>query len=97
MPAYVIVDAEPTNPEGYREYQQQVPGTLEPYGGRFLVRGGELQALEGQPPARMVVLEFPSLEQARAWYQSAEYQGIVGLRHQHGRTGFMVLAPGVSP
>jgi uncharacterized protein (DUF1330 family) len=95
MAAYVIVDAEPTNPEGYREYQRQVPATLEPYGGRFLVRGGEMQTLEGQPPRRMVVLEFPSLEQANAWYGSAEYQAILPLRQQHGRTGFMVAVPGV--
>lgn len=74
MPAYVIGQVEVTDPDAYAEYRRRVPASLEKYGGRFLVRGGEMAVLEGdwQPP-RVVVLEFPSLQAARDWYASAEY------------------------
>jgi uncharacterized protein (DUF1330 family) len=95
MATYVVVDVEVTDPEAYREYTQQVPGTLERYGGRFLVRGPQLQTREGTPPKRLVVIEFPSAEQANAWYDSPEYQAILPIRKQHARTSFLVIAPGV--
>jgi uncharacterized protein (DUF1330 family) len=97
MPAYVVVQAEPLNLDEYRVYQQQVLPTIERHGGRFLVRGGTLELLEGTSPGRLVVIEFPSPEHAQAWYRSPEYQAIVPIRHQHGRTSFMVIAPGVQP
>ena len=66
MPAYFIVDNEVTDPAGFEEYRRQVLGTLEKYGGKILVRGGQLQTLEGDwKPKRIVVTEFPSIEQAR--------------------------------
>ena len=71
MPAYFIVDNEVTDPAGFEEYRKQVPATLEKYGGKILVRGGQMQTLEGDwKPKRIVVAEFPSLEQARRWYDS---------------------------
>ena len=64
MPAYFIVDNEVTDPTGFEEYRKQVPGTVERYGGRFLVRGGQVQTLEGDwKPKRVVVTEFPSIGQ----------------------------------
>jgi uncharacterized protein (DUF1330 family) len=95
MAAYVVVNVEVSDPDAYREYTQQVPGTLEPHGGRFVVRGGELQVLEGSALPRLVVIEFPSAEQATAWYHSAEYQAILPIRHRNARTTFLVVAPGV--
>ena len=95
MPAYVVVQAEALNPDEYRVYQQQVPATLEPHGGRFIIRGGDQHVLEGSSPGRLVVLEFPSIDHARAWYHSPDYQAIAPIRQQHGRTGFMVIVPGV--
>ena len=75
MAAYVIVDIEVTDPAGYDEYRQRVPATLAAHGGRFLVRGGALEVVEGSwRPRRLVVLEFPSLAQARRWYDSEEYR-----------------------
>ena len=66
MPAYFIVDNEVTDSAGFEEYRKQVPITVEKYGGRFLVRGGQIQTLEGDwKPKRIVVTEFPSIEQAR--------------------------------
>ena len=73
MPAYFIVDNEVIDVTGFEEYRKQVPATLETYGGKILVRGGQHQTLEGDwQPKRIVVTVFPSLEQARRWYDSAE-------------------------
>lgn len=75
MAAYVIADLEVTDPARFAEYRQRVPATLAAYGGRFLVRGGEHEVAEGNwRPRRLVVLEFPSLAQARRWYESEEYR-----------------------
>lgn len=78
---YMVVHLEVTDPQKFEEYRTQVPATIEQYGGKYLIRGGEMETLEGDPlPGRTVVLEFPSVEQARTWYNSPEYQAIVGLR-----------------
>jgi uncharacterized protein (DUF1330 family) len=96
MAAYVIVDVEVHNPEAYREYTAQVPATLEPYGGRFIVRGGVAETIEGEwNPQRIVVLEFPSAEAARAWHGSPAYQAILPIRQRHARTNFLTLVEGV--
>src|SRR6516165_9596318 len=95
MPAYFIVDNEVTDPTGFEEYRKQVPGTVERYGGRFLVRGGQVQTLEGDwKPKRVVVTEFPSIEQARRWYDSEEYGALKALRLRTAR-GSVVLVEGV--
>ena len=95
MPAYFIVDNEVTDSAGFEEYRKQVPATVEKYGGRFLVRGGQIQTLEGDwNPKRIVVTEFPSIEQARRWYDSKEYQALKALRSRSAR-GSVVLVEGV--
>ena len=69
MAAYVIAEIEITDPEGYKAYTQVVPATIAAYGGRFIVRGGAAEVLEGEwPSLRRVVLEFPSVEAAKAWW-----------------------------
>jgi uncharacterized protein (DUF1330 family) len=95
MPAYVVVNVEVNDPQAYSEYTAQVPGTLEKYGGRFIVRGGEPQVLEGSPLPRVVVIEFESTERANAWYHSSEYQTILPIRQRNARTSFLVIVPGV--
>jgi uncharacterized protein (DUF1330 family) len=81
MAAYVIADVEVTDAERYADYRAQVSATLEPFGGRFLVRGGASERLEGDwLPARLVIIEFPSVDAARRWYDSPEYQAILGIR-----------------
>ena len=95
MPAYFIVDNEVIDPPGFEEYRKQVPATLEKYGGKILVRGGQLQTLEGDwKPKRIVVTEFASLEQARRWYDSEEYRPLKALRLRTAR-GSVVLVEGV--
>ena len=94
MPAYVIVDLEVTDPVVFEEYRQLVPATIQQYGGRYLVRGGAVESLEGGwEPKRVVVLEFPSLEQARRWYDSEEYRYPKSLRFK-AATSRLILVEG---
>lgn len=96
MPAYVVVSVDVADAEAYGEYTRQVPGTLEPFGGQFVVRGGAFEVLEGAWPApRMVILQFPSMERATAWHASDAYQAILPIRQRHARTDFMVAVEGV--
>jgi uncharacterized protein (DUF1330 family) len=95
MPAYFIVDLEVTDPAGFDEYRKLVPATIEKYGGRYLVRGGRTETLEGNwQPKRVVVLEFPSVEQARRWYNSEEYRNPKALRFKTAKAN-LILVEGV--
>jgi uncharacterized protein (DUF1330 family) len=79
--AYVIAEVDVTDPALYEEYKKLVPATVAKYGGRFAVRGGAVDAKEGGwKPSRLVVLEFPSMEQARKWYDSPEYAPALAMR-----------------
>lgn len=92
MPAYVIADVTITEPTGFEEYRKQVPATVTKYGGRFLVRGGKHEKLEGAwQPARLVILEFPSLEQAKRWHDSQEYREPKALRQKTAKTNVVVV------
>jgi uncharacterized protein (DUF1330 family) len=96
MPAYVIADVTVTDPATMEEYRKLVPATLAPYGGRFIVRGGAHQTVEGDwKPNRLVVLEFPTMEQARRWYDSEEYREPKAMRLRAGRTN-LVLVDGIA-
>lgn len=95
MAAYVLVDVQIHDPSVYAEYRQLTPASIAAYGGRFVVRGGAVETLEGDwTPERIVVLEFPSAAQARAWWTSAEYAGAKALR-QRSATTRMILVEGV--
>jgi uncharacterized protein (DUF1330 family) len=97
MPAYVLVDLIVTDQATMDEYRQQVPATLQKYGGRFLVRGGAHQTIEGSwKPNRLVVLEFPSMEQAKRWYDSEEYREPKAMRLRAGNAN-LVMVEGVQP
>lgn len=92
MAAYVIAQVEVTNPETFAQYAAQVPAVIEQYGGRYLVRGGKKQELEGEWPVnRVVVLEFPSMEQLLRFYHSPEYAPLIELRQQSARTTFSAI------
>ena len=92
MSAYVIVDIEVMDPEGYKEYVKLAPDTLKIYGGKYIARGGKNETLEGDWHAkRLVILEFPNMEQARAWLNSPEYAPARKLRHQYAKTNMVVV------
>ncbi len=84
MSAYVVGLVEITDPEQYREYMKHTPRLIHQFGGRFIARGGEMVTLEGEALPRMVLIEFPSLDQARAFYDSPEYVRARQLRQGAG-------------
>jgi uncharacterized protein (DUF1330 family) len=94
MAAYVIGEIEVMDQGAYDEYRKQVPATVSKYGGRFIVRGGKAETLEGGwSPKRIVALEFPSVEQAQKWYRSSEYAPLIKLRQRASR-GKLILVEG---
>jgi uncharacterized protein (DUF1330 family) len=97
VPAYIIVEVAVQDPVRYERYKQLVPPSIAAYGGRFIVRGGAVQALEGAwNPGRLVILEFPSAERARAWWASPDYAEAKALRLATAQSR-MILVEGVSP
>ena len=92
--AYLIGDIEVTDPDTYAKYAAGVPDTVAAYGGRYLVRGASGEVLEGTwSPKRLVVLEFESMERAKAWYNSTEYADLKKLR-QSASKGNLIFADG---
>ena len=95
MSAYLVVQVDIKDPERYEQYRKMVPSTLEQYGGKFLVRGGKVENLEGSwQPSRFVIIEFDSSERAKAWWSSEEYGPAKELRQQTTHTE-MILVDGV--
>lgn len=95
MVAYVIAQLHAINdPEGLQEYRRGVAATREAYGGRLVTGRGRLEVLEGDgEPQSVTILEFPSYEQAKRWYESAEYQPLKALRQRSAR-GTVLLIEG---
>ena len=92
MTAYVIVELEITDAAGYDDYRKLVPPTVAAYDGRFVVRGGACETLEGSwRPQRMVVLEFPSVARAKQWWASVEYAEAKAMRQRTARTRMIVV------
>lgn len=98
MPAYIIVNIEVTDREGFERYREAVPPLIAKHGGRYLVRGGDLHVMEGAPGwKRLVVLEFPSLAAARAFYGSADYAPLLALRLATTRSEMVMVEGHVPP
>jgi uncharacterized protein (DUF1330 family) len=93
--AYVIAEIEVTNPDGYAEYAPLANASVLRHGGRFVVRGGPSEVIEGDWAGRIVVLEFESLDAARAWYDSEDYQACLPLRLQNSK-GRMIAVEGAT-
>ncbi len=97
MPAYVVVEIAVHDPDRYERYKQLSPSSIAAYGGRFIVRGGAVEALEGAwDPGRLVILEFPSVERARTWWSSPEYAEAKALRLATAHSK-MILVEGLPP
>jgi uncharacterized protein (DUF1330 family) len=92
MAAYLIVNVEVLDPVRYPEYIKAVPASLARYGGKFIVRGGKAEALEGTyQPKRVVVIEFETAERARQWWSSPEYAEAKALRQSIARTDLLIV------
>lgn len=96
MAAYVIAQVDIKDPERYAEYIKMVPATVTQYGGKFIARGGNAEVLEGekQLPQRLVIIEFESMERAKAWWASDEYREAKALR-QATSNGTLFLVDGM--
>jgi uncharacterized protein (DUF1330 family) len=93
MPAYLVVDITVKDAATYEEYKRLAPPSIKQYGGRYIARGGETDVLEGDwRPTRLVILEFPSVEQARAWWASPEYAEAKAMRQRSAATDMVLLA-----
>jgi uncharacterized protein (DUF1330 family) len=96
MKAYMIFEIEVTDAATFEEYRQKAAAVIEKHGGKYIVRGGKTEALEGGwNPKRVVVLEFPSLAQAQQWYGSADYAPLIALR-QKGSRAKAILVEGTA-
>jgi uncharacterized protein (DUF1330 family) len=92
MTAYVIVDIEVTDSAGYEAYKKLAPAAVKLLGGKYLARGGPNETLEGDWRAnRLVILEFPTVAQAKTWLNSPEYAPARALRHKYARTNMVVV------
>jgi uncharacterized protein (DUF1330 family) len=95
VPAYVLANVTVNDPVRYEDYRRLVTPTLAKYDGRFIARGGTIEVLEGDwRPNRLVILEFPSVEHARAWWSSPEYSEARSIR-QATSTGTLLILEGV--
>ena len=95
MSAYVIADIEVLEPVEYEDYRKLAGPTVAQFGGRYLVRGGKTEIAEGDwSPQRFVIVEFPSLEQAQAWYNSPEYSRAKAIRQRTARAS-VIFAEGL--
>lgn len=96
MKAYVVVNVAVQDPERYKDYIRAATPTVAAHGGRYIVRGGRAEKLEGDIAVnRIVVLEFPSYAQAKSWYDSPEYQAALAIR-QSCATGDLILVEGMA-
>ena len=92
MPAYIIVDVNIHDLAQYEEYKRLTPASVTAFGGKFIVRGGATETLEGDwQPGRIVVLEFPSVDRAKEWWASEMYAPAKGLRQRISTTRMLVV------
>ena len=92
MPAYVIVEIKVHDTAKFAEYKKKAPPSIAAYGGKYLVRGGPLEILDGTwAPERIVILEFPSMARAREWYNCEQYAEAVQLRHASATSKFILV------
>jgi len=92
MPAYLIADIEVTDPVAYEDYKRRVPAVIAAYGGRYLVRGGASEALEGGwRPKRSAIIEFPDLAAAKAFWESPEYRPLREVRERSAKSNVVAV------
>jgi uncharacterized protein (DUF1330 family) len=92
MSAYAVAHMREVTPgPPIVEYLQRIDATLAPFGGHFIVHGGEIEVLEGTWPGTLIVIEFPDLDRARAWYDSDAYREILGLRRDNSSSDIILI------
>ena len=94
MPAYLIVEIDVTDPAAYEPYKKAASESIARHGGKYIARGGKTVSLEGAPPKRVVILEFPSLDAAKGFYESPDYQAAIALRKKATASSRMYIVEG---
>jgi uncharacterized protein (DUF1330 family) len=97
MPVYLISDVTPKDPEAFQTYRARAAASIAHYGGRYLARGGSVEPLEGKwAPRTIIIVEFPDIDRARAWYRSPEYAQALQVRDE-ALSRNLILVDGISP
>ncbi len=91
LPGYIVAEVDVTDPATYKQYGDKVPATIAAFGGRYLIRGGMVDSLEGDPPKRFVVIQFDSFEKAKAWESSQAYEAIKPIRHRSAKSRVFIV------
>jgi uncharacterized protein (DUF1330 family) len=95
-PAYVITETNITDQAAFNEFSPKVPATMQPFGGKYLIRGGKIVTLEGEAPGRFIVTAFDSMEKAQAWRDSAAWKALIPLRDKGTKVRGDYIVEGVS-
>jgi len=95
-PGYIIAEMDVTDPDTFKKYAEKVPATVTSFDGHYLVRGGKIQAVEGEAPKRVVVLAFESVEKAHAWEYSPAYEAIKPIRQSSAKSRIFIVE-GIAP
>jgi uncharacterized protein (DUF1330 family) len=91
LPGYVIAEVDVTDPATFQKYAEKAPGTIAQYGGHYVIRGGKNESIEGDAPKRFVVIQFDSVEKAKAWEDSPEYVAIKPIRHSSAKSRVFII------
>ncbi len=91
LPGYVIAEVDVTDPATFQKYADKAPGTIAAYGGHYVIRGGKYTSIEGDAPKRFVVIQFDSVEKAKAWEDSPAYDAIKPIRHSSAKSRVFII------
>ncbi len=92
MPAYVLIELTVLDPEEMEEYKKRAPEAVAAFDGKFIVRGGAITTLEGVwEPERIVLIQFPSVERAKEWWNSEQYAEVKAIRHRAAKAEMILL------
>jgi uncharacterized protein (DUF1330 family) len=91
LPGYVVAEVDVTDPATFKQYADKTPGTLAPFNGHYVIRGGKNLSVEGDAPKRFVVIQFESFEKAKAWEDSPAYEAIKPIRHSSAKSRVFIV------
>jgi uncharacterized protein (DUF1330 family) len=91
LPGYVVAEVDVTDPATFKQYSDKAPGTIAASGGHYVIRGGKFTSIEGEPPKRFVVIQFDSVEKAKAWEDSPAYDAIKPIRHNSAKSRVFII------
>lgn len=91
VPGYVVAEVDITDPATFAKYAAKAPGTIAQYGGHYVIRNGKNESIEGDAPKRFVVIQFESVEKAKAWEDSPEYSAIKPIRHSSAKSRVFII------